>query len=157
MKKLSLLVFQNKTEKWAEEAAEGYVKKLKPFIDFNRVSLKSPQFDREDRNKKLAKESEILLKALQKGDTLILFDERGKKKTSVEFAKLLEKEIEMTPTRICLVIGGPYGFSDEIKQKAKLALSLSDLTFNHHLAQIVALEQIYRAFTIMKGLPYHNE
>ena len=157
MKKVSLLVFQNKTEKWAEDAAEGYVKKIKPFIDFSRVPLKSPQFERSEKDKKLLKESEILLKALNKGDTLILLDEKSKKLNSIGFSKLLEKELEMASSRICFVIGGPYGFSDTIKQKAKLSVSLSDLTFNHHLAQVVALEQIYRAFTIMKGLPYHNE
>lgn len=157
MKKLALLVFQNKTEAWAESAAEIYIKKLKPFADFTRILLKSPQYDREDRHKKLTKETEVLLKALSPNDTLILFDERGKSFTSVEFSNWMQKEIELTGGRLCFVIGGPYGFSDEVRKKAKACLSLSTLTFNHHLAQVVALEQIYRAFTIQKGLPYHND
>lgn len=156
MKKVSLFVFENKGEAWSDTAAQVYVKKISPFCKFEIKVLKSPSLSRNDQDLKKKKEAELLLKNLDKGDVLMLFDESGEQKSSVDFARILQSEIDFAPGRICFVIGGPYGFSDEVKSLAKKRVSLSKMTFNHHLALIVALEQIYRAFCINKGIPYHN-
>lgn len=163
MTSIGLLIFQNKTEKWAEDAAEVYLKKIAPLNPIERKILKSPQMSRDERDKKLKVESDLLLKQIKysssskKGEALFLFDEKSKAMSSVEFSALLSKNLESGLGRINFAIGGPYGFSEEVKAAARRCISLSNMTFNHHLAQVVALEQIYRALMIRKGLPYHNE
>lgn len=157
MTSIGLLIFQNKTEKWAEDAAEVYLKKIAPLNPIERKTLKSPQMSRDERDKKLKLESDSLLKQIKKGEALFLFDEKSKALNSMEFSALLSKNLESGLGRINFAIGGPYGFSEEVKAAARGRISLSNMTFNHHLAQVVALEQIYRALMIRKGLPYHNE
>lgn len=157
MTSLGLLIFQNKTEKWAEDAADVYLKKIAPLNPIERKILKSPTMSRDEKEKKLKLESELLLKQVKKGEALYLFDEKAKEYSSIEFSKLLSQQLESGLSRVNFAIGGPYGFSDDVKKAARGRISLSKLTFNHHLAQVVALEQIYRALMIRKGLPYHNE
>jgi 23S rRNA (pseudouridine1915-N3)-methyltransferase len=155
--KLVLLYLKGKPEPWAEEACEDLVKKISRFFQTERISIKSKSLDRDDAVKKKNAEGEALLENLSPSDFVILFDEHGKlAKSSEEFSSHLVKVFSQQRSRFVFVIGGPYGFSDEVLKRADLKLSLSPLTMNHHLAQVTALEQIYRALTIWKGLPYHN-
>lgn len=155
--KLKFYIFETKSPSWVAAAREEYTTKLRAFADFEVQTLKSPTADREEASVKLRKEAALLLKHLDPKDLLVLFDEGGKAfPSSEEFAKLLGRQLESGKARLVFCIGGPYGFSEEIKTRAQARWSLSGLTFNHWIAQVTALEQLYRGFTILKGIPYHN-
>ena len=101
------------------------------------------------------KEGQILLKRLKPADFMILLDERGKEFHSISFAEYLNG-LEGRVNHLLFVIGGPYGFSDEVYKRANASLSLSKMTFSHQLVRVIFMEQLYRAFTILKGEPYHH-
>ncbi len=101
-------------------------------------------------------EGELILKQLQPSDTVVLLDEHGKEPRSIELASWLEKK-QQTARRLVFIIGGPYGFSPAVYQRADEQLSLSRLTFSHQMVRAIFLEQLYRACTIIKGEPYHHE
>lgn len=103
------------------------------------------------------KEGELILKNVSSADCLILLDERGKMFTSIEWAAHLEKKFLYSPRDITFVIGGSYGFSEAVYERADEKVSLSKMTFSHQLCRVIFLEQLYRAFTIIKGEPYHHE
>lgn len=102
------------------------------------------------------KEGELILKAVQGGDYLVLLDEKGKEYTSVQFAGYLEKKMQAVPKRLIFVIGGPYGFSEAVYKAASEKISLSKMTFSHQMIRLIFVEQIYRAMTIIAGEPYHH-
>lgn len=103
-----------------------------------------------------AQEGELLLKQLQPSDTVVLLDERGAERRSVEFAAWLQKK-QNSARRLVFVIGGPYGFSEAVYKRADEMVSLSRMTFSHQMVRLVFTEQVYRACTIIKGEPYHHE
>lgn len=102
------------------------------------------------------KEGQLLLKRTKNDDLLILLDEKGKSFDSVGFADYLETQLRTTKKRIIFQVGGAYGFSDEVYQRADAKLALSKMTFSHQMIRLFFVEQLYRAMTIMKGEPYHN-
>lgn len=102
------------------------------------------------------KEGEKILAKLKAGEFLILLDEKGKTFTSVQFAKFIEKQLFQSHHKIVFLIGGAYGFSEAVYQRANQKLSLSDMTFSHQMIRVFFLEQFYRAMTILKNEPYHN-
>lgn len=102
-------------------------------------------------------EGEAILRQLTEGDFVALLDERGTEYRSVEFAQWLQKRLNSGIKRLVLVIGGPYGFSEEVYGRADARLSLSRMTFSHQIVRAIFAEQIYRAFTILHNEPYHHE
>lgn len=102
------------------------------------------------------REGELIMKLLQPSDTMVLLDEHGEEYRSIEFAKWLQKK-QNTARRLVFVIGGPYGFSQEVYQRANEKVSFSRMTFSHQMVRLIFTEQIYRACTIIKGEPYHHE
>ena len=102
-------------------------------------------------------EGEAILRLLSEGDFVALLDERGTEYRSVEFAQWLQKRLNSGIKRLVLVIGGPYGFSEEVYGRADAKLSLSRMTFSHQIVRAIFAEQIYRAFTILHNEPYHHE
>ena len=136
---------------------DDYVSRLAHYMPFA-VSvipdLKSTRSLSEEQQKEA--EGEQILKLVQPGDTLVLLDEHGREMRSVELARWLEQK-RQTARRLLFVIGGPYGFSDAVYQRANEKLSLSKLTFSHQMVRLVFTEQLYRACTIIKGEPYHHE
>jgi len=155
--KLTFLILEGKPPAWVESARRDYERKISPFIKFETKSLKSPSAERDSRDVKLKKEAELIFNQLDEKDMLVLFDEHGKlAKDSVDFAKTLSRVLESGKSRVVFCIGGPYGFAEAIHHRAASHWSLSPLTMNHWFAQLVALEQIYRGLTIIKGIPYHN-
>lgn len=104
-----------------------------------------------------AAEGEAILRQLTEGDYVALLDERGEEYRSVEFAGWLQKRLNSGMKRLVLVIGGPYGFSDEVYARADARISLSRMTFSHQIVRAIFAEQIYRAFTILHNEPYHHE
>jgi 23S rRNA (pseudouridine1915-N3)-methyltransferase len=102
------------------------------------------------------KEGELILKKLQASDELILLDELGKTYSSIEFSDYLQKKMNSGLRQLVFVIGGPYGFSDEVYSRANGKISLSKMTFSHQMIRPFFIEQLYRAFTILRNEPYHH-
>lgn len=103
------------------------------------------------------KEGVLISKRIQSDDLLILLDEKGKAFSSVKFAGFVEKQLSSSKKRIIFQIGGAYGFSDEVYRRADFKIALSEMTFSHQMIRLFFAEQLYRAMTILKGEPYHNE
>lgn len=155
--KFQFLALEGKSPDWVVSGRNEYVTKISGFVPLEWKSLKTPAFDREQAAAKKAKEGELLLKHFGEKDLVVLFDEKGRlAKTSEDFSTELSRVLESGKQKVCFVIGGAYGFSDEVLKRANMKWSLSPLTMNHWLAQLAALEQIYRGLTLLKGIPYHN-
>ena len=103
------------------------------------------------------KEGEMILNKISASDELILLDENGTNYTSIQFAEYLQKKMNSGIKTLVFVIGGPYGFSNEVYKKAKGKISLSAMTFSHQMVRLFFVEQIYRGFTILKNEPYHHQ
>lgn len=156
--KITLLAIGKTDEKYLEEGISKYVKRLQHYIPFDVKiipDIKNRKTLSEEQQKKL--EGELILSQLVTGDELILLDENGKGFSSREFSELLEKQMVGSAKRLVFAIGGPYGFSPECYQKAKMKISLSAMTFSHQMVRLIFVEQIYRAMTILKGEPYHHD
>lgn len=102
------------------------------------------------------KEGDLILKKIGPMDVLVLLDENGKLLSSVDFSKYLQKKMNSGIKQLVFVIGGPYGFSDAVYEKANGQISLSRMTFSHQMIRLFAVEQVYRAFTILRNEPYHH-
>lgn len=135
-----------------------YTKRLERYVPFSLVELpdiKSAKAMSEEQQK--VEEGKIMLKKITSSDLVILLDERGKEYRSVEFAQYLERLMISGKKRTVFIVGGPYGFSEEIYARADGKLSLSKMTFNHEMVRMFFIEQIYRGMTILRGEPYHHE
>jgi 23S rRNA (pseudouridine1915-N3)-methyltransferase len=155
--KLAFVFVGGGKEEWLEELTSEYLAKLKPFVSVELIRLKPSKQARESAAKKLAVETAELMRVLKKDDLLILCDERGEAVSSRKFSAKLVSFFERGRPRVVIVIGGAFGFADEIRKRADWTWSLSTMVFNHHIAQAVVLEQVYRAFAIWRNLPYHND
>jgi 23S rRNA (pseudouridine1915-N3)-methyltransferase len=103
------------------------------------------------------KEGELILKNIIPSDDVILLDERGKSYTSIDFSDFLQKKMNAGLKQLIFVIGGPYGFSDQMYTRANAKLSISKMTFSHQMIRPFFIEQLYRGFTILRNEPYHHE
>jgi 23S rRNA (pseudouridine1915-N3)-methyltransferase len=104
-----------------------------------------------------AREGEKIIQYFKKDDYIVILEDKGKEFSTMEFSSWLEKILILQKKRILFVTGGAWGFSDEIYGKADMRLSLSRLTFSHQMVRLLFIEQLYRAFTVIKGEPYHHE
>ena len=141
-----------------QELIDVYQKRLQHYINFEIEiipDLKKTKNLSEEQQKN--KEGELILKKLSPTDVLILFDEKGKQFTSVEFSQYLQKKMNSGIKQLVFLIGGPYGFSNEVYAKASGKISLSKMTFSHQMVRLFITEQVYRAFTILKNEPYHHQ
>ncbi len=156
--KFVLLTVGGQKESWLQELSNEYEKKLKFFTSFEILRLKPVKLERASRDMKLAAEGALLAKAIHKNDFVIVCDERGEAPSSIKFSERLTRAaaVQGRP-RVVVVVGGAFGLTDEVRRRADWVWSLSSLVMNHHIAQAVVLEQLYRAFAIQKNLPYHNE
>lgn len=155
---IKLLAIGKTDSKALQQLISDYEKRLGHYVKFNLEILpdiKNSKNLTEIQQKD--KEGELLLKKLNPTDVLVLFDENGKTYTSVEFSKFLQKKMNSGIKQLVLAIGGPYGFSDSVYQKAQSKLSLSKMTFSHQMVRLFIVEQLYRAFTIMRNEPYHHQ
>jgi 23S rRNA (pseudouridine1915-N3)-methyltransferase len=151
-----LFDFKTSKEAWFEQALTLYLKKIKHYAQFEVTHLKTISLDRDSFETKKNFEEKILFDKITNDDFVILFDEKGKKIDSMQFSQVIEKANSSGKKRGVLVIGGAYGVSDEIKNRSNILVSLSDLTMNHLVAEVMLLEQFYRAQTILNRIPYHN-
>ena len=158
MSKLALFLVKSGSEKWSDEAKKLYLKKINAFCKFEIIEIKSNSSSRSEKEKKIEFEQEKILSKIQPNDHLILLDEKGKDfGNSLAFSKFFKKRFELGKPRIIFLVGGAYGVGEGVKQRAQDLVKLSSLTFNHHVASLVVLEQLYRAFCIDKNIPYHNQ
>ncbi|MCD0488042.1 23S rRNA (pseudouridine(1915)-N(3))-methyltransferase RlmH [Pedobacter sp. MC2016-14] len=156
--KITLLVVGKTEDKYLLEGMDKYLNRLKHYIGFNLVvipELKNTKSLTEAQQK--SKEAELISKQLSNSDLVVLLDEKGKKYTSVSFANYLNKQMIGSVQHLVFVIGGPYGFDESIYKRSNGSLSLSDMTFSHQMVRLFFIEQLYRAFSILKGEPYHHE
>ncbi|NRF39955.1 23S rRNA (pseudouridine(1915)-N(3))-methyltransferase RlmH [Pedobacter foliorum] len=156
--KITLLVTGKTEEKYLIEGIEKYLNRLKHYIGFNMIvipDVKNTKNLSEAQQK--SKEAEMMLKHISNPDTVILLDEKGKKYTSVLFSNYLNKQMIGSVQHLVFVIGGPYGFDESVYKRANGSMSLSDMTFSHQMVRLFFVEQLYRAFSILKGEPYHHE
>lgn len=144
-------------EEWLKEVTSLYLKKIGFYLSAEILQIRPSKIARGSSQQKVAEESESIKKVLRPDDFLIVCDERGEQLSSIDFSKKVVRAIESGKSRIVFLVGGAFGLSDELKNRSNLTLSLSTLVFNHHIAQAVLLEQVYRACTIWKNIPYHNE
>ena len=134
-----------------------YAERISHYMPFDIITipeLRNTKNLTEEQQK--AAEGDLILRQLQPSDHVVLLDEHGLELRSVELARWLEQK-QQTARRLVFVIGGPYGFSPAVYQRANEQLSLSRLTFSHQMVRLVFTEQLYRACTIIKGEPYHHE
>lgn len=142
---------------YLKEGEDLYEKRLKRYLPFQKMMIPDIKNAKNmDSNQLKLKEGKVVLDKLKPDDCLVLFDENGKHYTSVDFSRFLGKKMQMSHKRIVFLIGGAFGFSEALYQRSNHQLSLSKMTFSHQMIRIFALEQIYRAMTIMKNEPYHN-
>jgi len=151
------LIESGKTrDSFIREGVELFRKRVVRYVPFNIETLPDLKNTRSMTMKEVQeKEGELLLKRLKPGDFMILLDERGMEHNSISFAEYLNG-LEGRVNQLLFVIGGPYGFSNEVYERADARLSLSKLTFSHQLVRVIFMEQLYRAYTILKGEPYHH-
>ncbi len=156
--KIELLVVGKTNNTHLIQLFEDYEKRLKHYISFKFTMI--PEL-KNTKNSSIAeqkeKEADLILKRLDEQDQVILLDEHGKEFGSVEFAQWLEKSSITGTKNMVFIIGGPFGFSQRVYSRAKSMLSLSKMTFSHQMIRVFFIEQLYRAMTILKGEPYHNE
>ena len=156
--KVTLLVVGKTVNKHFIDLISDYSDRLKHYIGFELQvipDIKNTKSLSEAQQKSM--EGEQILKSIQPGDHLVLLDEHGKEMGSVDFSRWVEQKMNTLPRRLVFVIGGPYGFSDDVYAACHGKISLSRMTFSHQMVRLIFVEQLYRAFTIMRGEPYHHE
>ena len=156
--KFCLLVVGKTASSFMSKGIEEYKSRVNRYVGFEIISisdLKSTRGLTEMKKKK--KEGEMLLASLTPSDTVILLDEKGREYTSREFADFQASMMNRGVKRLVYVIGGPYGFSQKVYDRADGKISLSRMTFSHEMARLFFCEQLYRAMTILRGEPYHHD
>lgn len=156
--KIILLVIGKTDASYFIDAVREYENRLGHYIPFEMQvisDLKNTKNLTVEQQKE--KEGELILKSIQQGDYIVLLDEKGKEYSSMQFASYIEKKTHTVNKRLLFVIGGPYGFSKTIYDKASEKISLSKMTFSHQMIRLVFIEQLYRAMTILNNEPYHHE
>lgn len=156
--KITLFAIGKTDDKNIIALTDMYIKRLSHYINFTLEIIPDIKNSKNlsEAQQKITEGNEIL-KKLESSDTLILLDENGKTHTSIGFSKFLQKKMNSGLKNLVFVIGGPYGFSEEIYTRANGKLSLSPMTFSHQMVRPFFIEQLYRGFTILRNEPYHHQ
>ncbi len=155
---IKLLAVGKTDDKNLQTLIENYQKRLSFYVKFDLeiiADIKNAKNLSEAQQKE--KEGELILSKVTASDHLILLDEKGKSFTSVGFSDFLQKKMNSGIKTLVFVIGGPYGFSETVYQRAEGKISLSEMTFSHQMVRLFIIEQLYRAFTILRNEPYHHQ
>lgn len=156
--KTVLLLCGKTTDKRISDLTDEYAERLSHYCDFSISVLPDIKNTKSmEIGQQKAKEGKQIISSLNDSDYLILLDERGRQPGSEEFASIMEGHMQRGTRRIVFAIGGPYGFSEEVYKRSSQLLSLSKMTFSHQMVRLIFIEQLYRAFTIIKGEPYHHK
>ena len=153
---IKVLLIAKTSEKYLVQGIDEYLKRIQHFHKINYLEIPSIKNSKNlSELEQKVKEGELILKEIKENDHLILLDENGKEFSSLLMAEKLEKKLAGFKT-VVFVVGGPYGFSEEVVKRSAEKWSLSKLTFSHQMVRLFFLEQIYRSFSILKGMPYHH-
>ncbi|MBK6948541.1 MAG: 23S rRNA (pseudouridine(1915)-N(3))-methyltransferase RlmH [Haliscomenobacter sp.] len=145
-------------EPYLEEGLRTYEKRLKHYLPFEVVLISDIRSAGKCLPEEVKRqEGERILSRLKPEDYLVLLDEKGQSFPSVQFARWMDQRMQMTHKRLIFQVGGAFGFSEEVYKRANAKLSLSEMTFSHQMVRLFFLEQLYRAMTILRNEPYHNE
>ena len=156
--KITLLTVGKTDIKWVKEGLEMYSGRISRYVPFSITEipeLKNVSALSVEQIKK--KEAELILKNVRQQDQLVLLDERGQRFTSLSFSSWLEDRLSRGGRDLVFVVGGAYGFAAEVYDRADSRISLSEMTFSHQIVRTIFAEQLYRAFTIIRGEPYHHQ
>lgn len=155
--KITLVVVGKTEDEYLNKGIGIFKSRLEHYIKFGIVEIHSPRnFRLLDPQQLKDAEGRLLLKYFDDADQVVLLDEHGKLLNSVEFSGFLQKLMNAGTKHLMFVVGGAFGFSEEVYQKANNSLSLSPMTFSHQMVRLFFTEQLYRAFTILRNEPYHN-
>lgn len=156
--KIMLMVVGKTTTGYLKPGIDDYTSRLKHYVPFD---IQYVQDAKNTRNlselQQKQNEGRSILASVDKSDYVVLLDEHGRELTSVQFSEYIQKRMSSGARRVVFVIGGPYGFSQEVYDRANEKISLSKMTFSHEMVRVIFAEQIYRAFTILNHEPYHHE
>jgi 23S rRNA (pseudouridine1915-N3)-methyltransferase len=156
--KITLLLTGKTNESYIKDGFLIFEKRLKHYITFNAVILPDLANTKNlELNLIKEKESELQLKYIDTTDFVVLLDEKGTEYRSVDFAGFLQQRMNSSIKNLVFIIGGPYGFADSTYKRANAKISLSKMTFSHQIVRLLFIEQLYRAFTIIRNEPYHHE
>jgi len=156
--KITLLLTGKTNESYIKDGFLIFEKRLKHYLQFNVVILPDLTNTKNlELNLIKEKESELQLKYIDTTDFVVLLDEKGTEHRSVDFAGFLQQRMNSSIKNLVFIIGGPYGFADSIYKRANAKISLSRMTFSHQIVRLLFIEQLYRAFTIIRNEPYHHE
>ncbi len=156
--KIELMAVGRVVTRYLQEGIDVYTSRIGHYMPFSLTlipDVKTTKGLTQEKQKEM--EGKAILSQLQPGDVLVLLDERGKEMTSREFATYIDRKSVTVARRLVFLIGGPYGFSPEIYERANEKISLSRMTFSHEMIRLFFVEQIYRAMTILRGEPYHHD
>jgi 23S rRNA (pseudouridine1915-N3)-methyltransferase len=155
--KIKLIVIGKTDESYLKEGIDKYLKRLKHYISFELIALNDVVVGKKT-NVILQKdiEGKSILEKVNSNDFLVLLDESGEQYSSVNFSRYIQKRMN-AGNDLIFVIGGPFGFSEEVYSRSNEKISLSKMTFSHQMVRLFFVEQIYRAFTILKGEKYHHQ
>jgi 23S rRNA (pseudouridine1915-N3)-methyltransferase len=155
--KITLLSIGKTNFAYLREGLSLYVDRLQHYISFEYKEIPDVRNAKNLSPEQLeTQEGELILQQLGGNDELMLLDESGRQFSSITFAAYLEKRLLHSSKPLVIAIGGAFGFSSQVHQRANEKLSLSAMTFSHQMVRLIAVEQLYRAFTIIKGEPYHH-
>lgn len=156
--KVCLLVIGKTDTEFVRAGIAEYEKRLKYYIPYEmRVIPDIRNTKNMNETQQKGREGVLILEQVEVSDFVILLDEKGNEYTSKTFAEFLAQKMLTSIKRIVFVIGGPYGFSEEVYKRANMKISLSKMTFSHQMVRMIFTEQLYRAMTILKGEPYHHD
>ncbi len=156
--KITLLTIGQTDDSWLREAIDIYVQRINRYTSFETRNIPTPKkWNALTAGQRKEQEGKILLEQMKGSDYTVLLDEKGKVFNSVQFAGFIQDRMNRSTRKLVFVVGGPWGFSREVYQAAQMKLSLSAMTFSHQMVRVFFTEQLYRAFTILRNEPYHNE
>ena len=156
--KIKLIVVGKTNAKYLLEGEKEYERRLKHYTKFEEIIITDvKQAGKLSESELKKKEGHLILGKLENSDHVILLDDKGKSYSSVEFADFLQQKMISSLKSLVFVVGGAFGFSDEVYQRANSKVSLSKMTFSHQMVRLIFKEQLYRGFSILKGEKYHHE
>jgi 23S rRNA (pseudouridine1915-N3)-methyltransferase len=154
--KIKLIQIGKTTSSHIQAIEADYSKRINRYTSYETLTIDNSTIRAADEPTIRLKEGALILAKLTPTDYVVLLDERGKTMDSLKYAKEISHYMNTSVRSVVYIIGGAYGFSDEVRSRAQASLRLSDMTFSHQLVRIIFLEQLYRAFTIINNEPYHH-
>ena len=156
--KIKLIVIGKTKSKFLLDGENEYQKRLKHYCKFSELIIPDIKNGSKLSKKELKeKEGNVILESIKNSDYVILLDDKGITLSSIEFSEFLNKKMVSSSSEFVFIVGGAFGFSESVYKRANTKLSLSKMTFSHQMVRMIFKEQVYRAFTILKGEKYHHE